>query len=270
VSAGAASGASPTPDPGPDAGPSLDDGPTAAEIASFVRVRAAVQAEIAVACVRAARDPGGVRLIAVSKTVAPGRIQAAVAAGLTDLGENRVQEAAAKVSLVAGARWHLVGPLQSNKTRRAIELFDAIESVDSGELAVRIDRLAREVRGLPQAGSVPLGGHFPVLLQVNVDDDAEKAGFGVAALEAALPEILALGALRVDGLMTIGRQVEQPEAARVTFRRLRELSARLRAAWPSLGPELSMGMSDDFPIAVEEGATIVRVGRAIFGARPAQ
>jgi len=269
VSAGAAPGGSPTPAPGHDDGPSLDGGPTPAEIASFVRVRAAVLGEIALACARAARDPSGVRLIAISKTVAPGRIQAAVAAGLRDLGENRVQEAAAKVPLVAGARWHLVGPLQSNKTRRAIELFDAIESVDSGELAVRIDRLVREVRGLPDAGPVPQGGRFPVLLQVNVDDDAGKAGFGVAALEAALPAILALGALRVDGLMTIGRQVEQAQAARLTFRRLRELSARLRTGWPSLGPELSMGMSDDFPIAVEEGATIVRVGRAIFGARPA-
>jgi pyridoxal phosphate enzyme (YggS family) len=251
------------PDPGAIAMPS------AAEVASFAVVRAAVLERITLACARAGRDPSAVRLIAVSKTVAPGRIRAAVAAGLTDLGENRVQEAATKVPLVAGARWHLIGPLQSNKARRAVELFDAVESVDSVELASRLDRLVREVRAQPEEGPLPSERRLGVLLQVNVDDDAGKAGFPPAALEAMLPEILGLGALRVDGLMTIGRLVEEPEAARLTFRRLHELSARLREARPALGAELSMGMSDDFPVAVEEGATIVRVGRALFGARPA-
>ncbi len=263
MNAGAAPGGSPTPDPGAIAVPS------AAEVASFAIVRAAVLERIALACTRAGRDPSAVRLIAVSKTVTPERIRAAVAAGLMDLGENRVQEAATKVPLVAGARWHLIGPLQSNKARRAVELFDAIESVDSVELAGRIDRLVREVRALPEAGPVPPERRLGVLLQVNVDDDAGKAGFPPVVLEAVLPEILELGALRVDGLMTIGRLVEEPEAARLTFRRLHELSVRLREARPALGAELSMGMSDDFPVAVEEGATIVRVGRALFGARPA-
>jgi pyridoxal phosphate enzyme (YggS family) len=131
--------------------------------------------------------------------------------------------------------------------------------VDSLDLAARLDRLVAEVR--PDR---PL----PVLLQVNVDRDAAKAGFEPEALESALPNLLALGSLRIDGLMTIGRLVETAELARPSFRALRELRTRLRAAFPGLGPELSMGMSDDFEVAVEEGATIVRVGRALFGERP--
>jgi len=170
-----------------------------------------------------------------------------------------VQEAAGKVGLVEGATWHLVGPLQSNKARRAVELFDVIESVDSVDLARRLDRLAGEVR--PDR---PL----PVLLQVNVDADAAKAGFSAESLAAALPELAGLAQVRLEGLMTIGRLVDAAEGARATFRALRELSARLRDGHPALGAALSMGMTDDFPVAVEEGATIVRVGRAIFGERP--
>jgi pyridoxal phosphate enzyme (YggS family) len=183
-----------------------------------------------------------------------------VAAGLTTIGENRVQEAAEKISGVPGARWHLIGPLQSNKARRAVELFDAIESVDSVDLAVRLARLAAELRP---------GRPLPVLLQVNVDGDPAKAGFDGPAIEAALPAILVLSALRVDGLMTVGRLVASAEEARPTFRGLRMLAERLRRANPGLGPELSMGMSDDFPVAIEEGATIVRIGRALFGERMA-
>ena len=112
------------------------------------------------------------------------------------------------------------------------------------------------------------GPRLPVLLQVNVDDDPAKAGFPPAGLATALPRLLDLGALRVDGLMTIGRLVDEPEAARPTFRALRELAERLRRVEPRLGAELSMGMTDDYPVAVEEGATIVRVGRALFGSRP--
>lgn len=241
------------------AAPGGPSAPDLAEIARLAAARAAVLDQIALACARVGRDPSGVTLVAVSKTVAPERVRAALAAGLTDLGENRVQEAAGKMPLVPGARWHLVGPLQSNKVRRAVELFDVIQSVDSVELAGRLDRVASELRP---------GRPLPVLLQVNVDDDPHKAGFAPDGLEAALPWLLALPALRVDGLMTIGRLVGDPEEARPTFRRLRELAARLRAARPALGPELSMGMSDDYPVAVEEGATIVRVGRALFGARP--
>jgi pyridoxal phosphate enzyme (YggS family) len=186
-------------------------------------------------------------------------VQAAVDAGLTQLGENRVQEAAAKVGAVSGARWHLVGPLQGNKARRALELFDVIESVGSLELARRLDRLAGEVR--PDRP-------IPVLLQVNVADDPAKAGFEVDEVAEAMGELLALQNLRIDGLMTIGPLVATAEGARPTFVALRECSVRFRDAHPRLGPALSMGMTDDYEVAVEEGATIVRVGRALFGERP--
>jgi pyridoxal phosphate enzyme (YggS family) len=199
-----------------------------------------------------------VTLVAVSKTVAAERVRAAVEAGMTLFGENRVQEALAKVPEVPGARWHLVGPLQSNKARRAIEAFDMIETLDSVGLAQRLDRIAGE---LGRAS-------MPVLLQVNVDRDAAKSGFAPDELEAAIADIRGLARLDVRGLMTIGREVARPEDARATFAGLRELGERLRGTWPGLGPELSMGMSDDYPVAVEEGATIVRVGRALFGERP--
>jgi pyridoxal phosphate enzyme (YggS family) len=220
--------------------------------------RARVLDRIAEACARVARDPAEVTLVAVSKTVPPERLVAAVDAGLTTLGENRVQEAEAKVPAVPGATWHLIGPLQSNKARRALATFDVIESVDSLELARRLDRLAAESGPAPR----------PILLQVNVDADEAKAGFAPAELERDLPDVLALERLEVRGLMTVGRLVASPEDARPTFVALRELRDRLRADRPRLGPDLSMGMSDDYPIAVEEGATIVRVGRALFGARP--
>ena len=250
---------------GPGGLPALDPG----AIARFAAARARVLESIERACARSGRDPASVRLVAVTKTVPVERIRAAVAAGFTTLGENRVQEAEGKVGAVSGATWHLIGPLQSNKTRRAVETFGVIESVDSLELAQRLDRVIRELRrGEPDGGTT--GEHrLPIFLQVNVDDDPAKAGFRPGDLAAALASMTALGALRLDGLMTIGRLVEDPEAARPTFSRLRELSDELRVNAPGLGPELSMGMTDDYPIAVEEGATIVRVGRALFGARPA-
>lgn len=229
------------------------------EVEAFRHARSAVLDRIAAAAARGGRDPSGVTLVAVSKTVTVERIRAAVSAGLTVLGENRVQEAAAKIPEVAGAEWHLVGPLQSNKARRALELFDVIESVHTVELAERLDQVAR---------SSPGRRPVPVLLQVNVDRDPAKAGFLPDALDAAIEHLDALGGLDVRGLMTIGRLVDDTEAARPTFVALRTLSDRLRTRWPRLGPELSMGMSDDFEVAVEEGATIVRVGRALFGSRP--
>ncbi len=186
------------------------------------------------------------------------RLRAATAAGLLDLGENRVQEAGAKRPQVPGARWHLIGPLQSNKARRAIEIFDLIQTVDSDELAVRLDRIALEMRP---------GRPLPVLLQVNVDEDPAKSGFTAAALQASLPRLISLPGLEIRGLMTVGRFVTDPDAARPTFVGLRRLSEHLRQMAPGLGSELSMGMSADFEVAIEEGATIVRVGQAIFGAR---
>jgi PLP dependent protein len=224
--------------------------------------RTAVLERIAAACDRVGRDPSSVQLVAVSKTIDADRLRAAVEIGLTTLAENRVQEGEAKAPLVPGARWHLVGPLQSNKARRALETFDAIQTVDSVGLAVRLDRLARDVRSAGPAS------RYPVLVQVNVDDDPSKAGFVPDDLDAALDQIGELDALDVRGLMTIGRLVDSPEGARPTFAGLRALSERLRASHASLGPDLSMGMTEDFEIAVEEGATIVRVGRALFGERP--
>jgi pyridoxal phosphate enzyme (YggS family) len=233
--------------------------PDPSEIQGLATARAEVLARIAGAAARVGRQPADIQLIAVSKTVTPERLRAAVAAGLTVLGENRVQEGAAKQPQVPGATWELIGPLQSNKARRALETFARIQSVDSVGLAERLDRLAREVRP---------GGRYPVLLQVNVDADPAKAGFAVDALAAVLPAVLALPALRVDGLMTVGRFTADRDQQRTTFGALRELGASLRDRHPGLGPELSMGMTDDFEVAIEEGATIVRVGRALFGERP--
>jgi len=221
--------------------------------------RARVLVRISAACSRAGRSPDDVTLIAVSKTVAADALRDAVAAGLDLLGENRVQEAFGKAPDVPGARWRLVGPLQSNKARRALEVFDSIETVDSVDLARRLDRLVPEVRP---------GGRYPVLIQVNVDLDPAKAGFAPADIDAALDVLLTLPNLAVEGFMTVGRLTGDPAEARATFRALRETSERSRGRQPGLGPALSMGMSDDFEVAIEEGATIVRVGRALFGERP--
>jgi pyridoxal phosphate enzyme (YggS family) len=230
-----------------------------AEVEALAVARARVLDRIGDAAVRAGRDPSAVTLVAVSKTVPVERIRAAVSIGLRTLAENRVQEAAAKVPRITGATWHLVGPLQANKARRALRLFDMLESVHTLELAERLDRLAREDGA----------GRIAVLLQVNVDRDPAKAGFDPRALPALAERLDALPALDIRGLMTIGHQVADPEAARPAFAALRELSRRLRERWPTLGAELSMGMSDDLEVGVEEGATIVRVGRALFGDRPA-
>ncbi len=230
------------------------------DTADIEELRAALERvleRIAEAARRVGRDPADVSLVAVSKTVPAARLRAAVAAGLRVLGENRVQEGEAKAAEVPEATWHLIGPLQSNKVRRALATFAVVETVGSVELAARMDALVGAV-----------GSQYPVLLQVNVDRDPTKAGFRSDDLEGALERLDSLRGLDFRGLMTVGRLVEDPSAARPTFVALRELSERLRATWPRLGPDLSMGMSDDFEVAVEEGATIVRMGRAIFGERP--
>ena len=227
-------------------------------VEAYRAARAHVLERIAAACARAGRDPGGVSLVAVSKTVPAEALRDAVAAGLDLLGENRVQEGMSKAADVPGARWHLVGPLQSNKARRALEVFESIETVDSVDLARRLDRLVPETHP---------GDRYPILVQVNVDLDPAKAGFQPDAVDPAMAELLALPHLVVRGLMTVGRLVSEPGEARRTFSGLRELSERCRSYRPELGPELSMGMTDDFEVAIEEGATIVRVGRALFGER---
>jgi pyridoxal phosphate enzyme (YggS family) len=217
---------------------------------------------MAAACARSGRSPDAATLVAISKTVPVQRLLLAQAAGHDTLGENRVQEAADKIPALGPSSWHLVGHLQKNKAARAIQLFHVIESVDSTALATRLDRLAGE-------HGTRTGGPLPVFLQVNVDEDPAKAGFDPASLERELSGVLGLPHLRVDGLMTVGLLTAGGEAARPTFTRLRELSERLCAADERLGPGLSMGMSDDFEVAIEEGSTLVRVGRALFGERPA-
>jgi pyridoxal phosphate enzyme (YggS family) len=235
--------------------------PDPTEIAALGAARDEVLTRIARACARANRDPSTVQVIAVSKTVPADRLRAAVAAGLTALGENRVQEAQAKRPEVPGATWDLIGPLQSNKARRALETFERIQAVDSLDLMHRLDRLASEVH--PR-------GRYPILLQVNVDGDPAKAGFAPTDLSPALAAIADLEALTVEGFMTIGRYGATETEARATFRGLRTIAAAARDHAPSIGEDLSMGMSDDFELAVEEGSTIVRVGRALFGERPHQ
>ena len=246
--------------------------------ARLLAARQVVLGRISDAAARVGRDPAHVEVVAITKTVSPERIRAAIGAGFRTLGENRVQERQAKAADLDGAApggnaanlagtdalpettsWHLVGPLQSNKARRAVELFDVIETVDSVDLAERLGRIASELRP---------GRALPVLLQVNVDLDSAKSGFEPAALARTLPAILDVPGLSVDGLMTVGRLVDEPEAARSTFAALRRLSERLREHHARLGPALSMGMSHDYPVAVEEGATFVRIGSAIFGPRP--
>jgi hypothetical protein len=211
-----------------------------------------VRERVARAAERAGRRPADVLLIGVSKTVDVARIRAAVAAGITALGENRVQEAKAKIAeLGRPASWHLIGHLQTNKVKDALELFDVIHSLDRLELAREVERRA-----------AARGQVVETLLQVNVAAEPSKGGVGPDAVGEALDVIGKLAHVRVRGLMTIPPEGERAEDARPWFRRLRELAERhgLR--------ELSMGMSGDFEAAIEEGATMVRVGTAIFGPRP--
>ena len=211
-----------------------------------------VRERIARAAQRAGRQPGDVLLIGVSKTVEAERVRGAVAAGITALGENRVQEARAKIAeLGRPAAWHLIGQLQTNKAKEAVELFDVIHSVDRLELAHELDRRAHARDRV-----------IEVLLQVNVGGEASKSGVAPDAVAETLEALQPLRHLKVRGLMTIPPEVERAEEARGWFQALRKLAERHAL------PELSMGMSGDFEVAVEEGATMVRVGTAIFGPRP--
>jgi PLP dependent protein len=212
------------------------------------------------AAVGAGRDPSAVRLVAVTKTVGLDRLQEAVAAGQTLFGENYVQEAKAKIAALGlGLTWHFIGHLQSNKARVAVELFDLIHSVDRLRLALALEQAA-----------LRLGRVQNVLLQVNLAGEESKSGTAPEDAEHLLSEISKLPHLRVLGLMTMPPWFPDPEEARPYFRALRELRDRLRRL-PSVDgdlPELSMGMTGDFEVAVAEGATLVRIGTAIFGQRP--
>jgi PLP dependent protein len=224
-----------------------------------------VRQRIRTAALHAGRREQDVTLIAVSKTHPPALLRLAIEAGAGDLGENRVQEADAKIVELGrdAARWHLIGHLQANKARRAVVLFDLIHSVDSVSLARRLDRLCAE------EGRAEL----PVLLQVDLAGEATKSGVGVEELPELIGAVRASGRLRLKGLMTLPPFFEDAQRGRPFFRRLRELrdlySARGEFEASPIGGELSMGMSHDFEVAIEEGATLVRVGTAIFGERGA-
>jgi len=219
-----------------------------------------VQQRIRRACGRSGRAVEDVRLVAVSKTMPAESVRQAYAAGLREFGENRVQEAAAKRLALQDidAVWHLIGHLQSNKAKQACQLFDWIHSIDSLHLAERIDRAAAE-----------LGRKLPVLIEVHLGEEASKFGVEEDELVRLAEQVGALPSLELRGLMTLPPFFDDPEDVRPFFRRLRELAARIEARnLPGVSMrELSMGMSHDFEIAIEEGATLVRVGTAIFGAR---
>src|ERR1041384_8085996 len=197
-----------------------------------------------------------VRIVAVTKSDGPEAVRAALAVGLEDIGENRVQEALAKQEQLAGVpvRWHLIGSLQRNKARHAVGRFWLIHSVDRVELAQELDR------------RVAAGAGRPVLVEVNYSGESEKAGVSPAALPALLEAIAALPRLELRGLMTLAALTGEEPVQRATFGRLRELRDRMRAAGHPVS-ELSMGMSGDYTVAVEEGATMIRLGTLLFGER---
>lgn len=223
-------------------------GETVATLATAVEE---VRKRTAAACARSGRDPGDVTVVAAAKTMPVEQVRAAIAAGITDIAENRVQEALPKVEALRAeghqARWHFIGHLQRNKARQAAGAFDVIQAVDSAALLQALDNAA--------------GAPLECFVQVNVAGDEQKYGIDPGELPVLLREAAACANVHVTGLMTIGRQVAHPEDARPYFRALREL-ARDHGL-----DKLSMGMSEDFEVAIEEGATHVRIGRALFGER---
>jgi len=217
-----------------------------------------VRKRIAAAAQRAGRDPAEVTLVAVTKTRPVEVIRAAYELGVRDFGENRVEEAETKFALLPDdIRWHMVGHVQSRKAARVVKPYVLVHSVDRVKLARRLNRFAAEA-----------ARRLPVLLEVNVSGEASKYGFRPAEVEAAVEAIWGFEHLQIRGLMTMAPIVSDPEEARPVFAALRELRERLAARFPDIRWEhLSMGMTDDFEVAIEEGATIVRIGRAIFGER---
>ncbi len=218
---------------------------------------ASVRERIAAACVRAGRDSASVQLVAVSKGQPPEVVSQATALGLTLFGENKVQEAKAKIPLCPGRlRWHMIGHLQSNKARDAVELFEMLHSVDSLALAQELNKRADQA-----------AKRLPVLLEVNIAAEASKHGFTPNGALMDLAAINALPRLEIHGLMTMAPWTPDVEKVRPVFRRLRELKTECEQQLGAPLPHLSMGMTNDFEVAVEEGATFVRIGTAIFGPR---
>ncbi len=217
-----------------------------------------IRSRIDQACKRSGRQPDSVRLMAVSKNQSPERVAEAASAGLTLFGENRIQEAKVKIPLCPGQlEWHFIGHLQSNKSRDAVSLFHVVQGVDSLALAEELQKQA-----IKQARSLP------ILLEVNVAGESSKFGWNPDRLLAELLQLNALNRLEVHGLMTIAPYAVDPEQVRPIFRRLRELRDRCTDLLGAPLPVLSMGMSGDLEVAIEEGATLVRVGTALFGERP--
>lgn len=231
---------------------------TARDPALIAQRLGTVRAEIAAAAARAGRSADEVLIVAVTKGQPAATVRAALDAGIEDIGENYVQEARAKIDAVGAAgRWHLIGHLQRNKARVAARLFARVHSVDSEEL----------VRVLG-AGARSAGRELPVLVQVKVSEEAAKTGARPEEAEGVCRAVLQEAGLRLEGLMAVPPLVADPEAARPYFRRVRELRDSLARRLGVELPHLSMGMSGDFAVAVEEGATIVRIGRVLFGERP--
>ncbi|MGH8092570.1 MAG: YggS family pyridoxal phosphate-dependent enzyme [Chthoniobacterales bacterium] len=218
---------------------------------------ARVQAQIAEAARKSGRSPNEIELVAVSKTHPAEKVRAAVEAGQLLFGESRVQEARAKIPLLPSRlRWHFIGHLQKNKIRHALPLFELFHGIDSLALAGEMQRIAEEEGMRPR-----------LLLEVNVAGEASKHGFSPEALRRDLEAALSLGRLTIEGLMTIPPLAPEAEASRPCFVALRDLRDQLETEFNLRLPQLSMGMSGDFSIAIEEGATLVRVGTAIFGER---
>ena len=227
------------------------------EIASRL---ARVQEQVAAAAKKSGRAPNDIELVAVSKTHAAEKVQAATEAGQILFGESRVQEARAKIPLLPSRlRWHFIGHLQKNKIRHALPLFELFHGIDSLALAQDIQRIADEEGMQPR-----------VLLEVNLAGEASKHGFAPEALRRDLEAALSLGRLTIEGLMTIPPLAPEAEASRKYFVALRELRNELETEFAVKLPQLSMGMSGDFAVGIEEGATLVRVGTAIFGKRDAR
>jgi PLP dependent protein len=216
-----------------------------------------VQQRIEAACARSSREPGSVTLVAVTKGQPPKVVSDAAALGLSLFGENKVQEAKAKISMCPGRlHWHMVGHLQSNKCRDAVWLFEMVQSVDSVSLAEELNQRAH------QAAKT-----LPILLEVNAVGEASKFGYRPEQLLLDLARINALPRLEIHGLMTVPPWTPEPEKVRPVFRQMRELKTRCEQILGAPLPHLSMGMSGDFEVAIEEGATLVRIGTALFGER---